>query len=177
MTAITSRRCSSSLAVGGGNHRRPQARLRCPAWPAPCEPGGSAQAPTDRLRAAPLCVLLRGPAERETGLEPATNSLEGCDSSQLSYSRGATGSKSCERSPPADETSGKGTLQIPASVGRGGFEPPKAEPTDLQSVPFDRSGTSPRTSTLLLFWGKRKRRAYVCLSHQQESNPRRPHYK
>ncbi len=25
----------------------------------------------------------------------------------------------------------------------GGFEPPKAEPTDLQSVPFDRSGTSP----------------------------------
>ena len=25
--------------------------------------------------------------ERETGLEPATNSLEGCDSSQLSYSR------------------------------------------------------------------------------------------
>ena len=30
-------------------------------------------------------------------------------------------------------------------VGRGGFEPPKASPTDLQSVPFDRSGTSPKT--------------------------------
>jgi hypothetical protein len=28
-----------------------------------------------------------GKLERETGLEPATNSLEGCDSSQLSYSR------------------------------------------------------------------------------------------
>ncbi len=26
----------------------------------------------------------------------------------------------------------------------GGFEPPKAEPTDLQSVPFDRSGTPPQ---------------------------------
>jgi hypothetical protein len=25
----------------------------------------------------------------------------------------------------------------------GGFEPPKAPPTDLQSVPFDRSGTPP----------------------------------
>jgi hypothetical protein len=25
----------------------------------------------------------------------------------------------------------------------GGFEPPKAEPTDLQSVPFGRSGTPP----------------------------------
>jgi hypothetical protein len=28
-------------------------------------------------------------------------------------------------------------------VERGGFEPPKASPTDLQSVPFGRSGTSP----------------------------------
>ena len=28
-------------------------------------------------------------------------------------------------------------------VGRGGFEPPKPSATDLQSVPFDRSGTSP----------------------------------
>gem|GEM_PF-5062992 len=28
-------------------------------------------------------------------------------------------------------------------VERGGFEPPKAEPTDLQSVPFGHSGTSP----------------------------------
>ena len=25
----------------------------------------------------------------------------------------------------------------------GGFEPPKAEPTDLQSVPFNHSGTPP----------------------------------
>ena len=28
-------------------------------------------------------------------------------------------------------------------VGRGGFEPPKAEPSDLQSDPFGHSGTSP----------------------------------
>ena len=28
-------------------------------------------------------------------------------------------------------------------VGRGGFEPPKAEPADLQSAPFDHSGTDP----------------------------------
>ncbi len=26
----------------------------------------------------------------------------------------------------------------------GGFEPPKAEPADLQSAPFDRSGTPPQ---------------------------------
>jgi hypothetical protein len=30
-------------------------------------------------------------------------------------------------------------------VGRTGFEPVKAEPADLQSAPFDRSGTSPPT--------------------------------
>ncbi len=29
----------------------------------------------------------------------------------------------------------------------GGFEPPKAWPTDLQSVPFDRSGTPPFVSS------------------------------
>ena len=28
-------------------------------------------------------------------------------------------------------------------VERGGFEPPKAEPADLQSAPFNHSGTSP----------------------------------
>ncbi len=30
----------------------------------------------------------------------------------------------------------------------GGFEPPKAEPADLQSAPFDRSGTPPITNAL-----------------------------
>src|SRR5262245_65737961 len=31
-------------------------------------------------------------------------------------------------------------------VERGGFEPPKAKPADLQSAPFDRFGTSPSGS-------------------------------
>ena len=33
----------------------------------------------------------------------------------------------------------------------GGFEPPKAEPSDLQSDPFGRSGTPPKISRLLSF--------------------------
>jgi hypothetical protein len=33
-------------------------------------------------------------------------------------------------------------------VERGGFEPPKAEPADLQSAPFGHSGTSPKISIL-----------------------------
>ena len=31
-----------------------------------------------------------------------------------------------------------------------GFEPSKAEPTDLQSAPFDRSGTPPKFKTSIL---------------------------
>ena len=36
-------------------------------------------------------------------------------------------------------------------MGRVGFEPTKAEPTDLQSVPFDRFGTDPRRTTPMPF--------------------------
>ena len=36
----------------------------------------------------------------------------------------------------------------------GGFEPPKAEPTDLQSVPFDRLGIPPQSSDV--FWQLRR---------------------
>ena len=31
----------------------------------------------------------------------------------------------------------------------GGFEPPKAEPSDLQSDPFGRSGTPPRKQDII----------------------------
>ena len=31
-------------------------------------------------------------------------------------------------------------------MGSGGFEPSKAEPTDLQSAPFDHSGNSPNNT-------------------------------
>ena len=48
--------------------------------------------------------------------------------------------------PPVGERFSSSTpfiSQIVNLVERGGFEPPKASPTDLQSVPFGRSGTSP----------------------------------
>ena len=35
----------------------------------------------------------------------------------------------------------------------GGFEPPKAEPSDLQSDPFDRSGTPPKKRAYSLVTG------------------------
>ena len=64
--------------------------------------------------------------ERETGLEPATNSLEGCDSTTW-----VTPAESICRN------------RFSSLVEREGFEPPKAEPADLQSAPFGHSGTSP----------------------------------
>ena len=51
-----------------------------------------------------------------------------------------------------DESSmGEQSLGHPLAglVERGGFEPPKASPTDLQSVPFGHSGTSPAQKSLL----------------------------
>ena len=36
-----------------------------------------------------------------------------------------------------------------------GFEPSKAEPTDLQSAPFDRSGTPPKLESRILMAGSR----------------------
>ena len=77
--------------------------------------------------------------ERETGFEPATHSLEGCCSSQLSYSRNIR-----FRFPglPTFKPTTR-TFSPFSMVERGGFEPPKASPTDLQSVPFGHSGTSP----------------------------------
>ena len=46
----------------------------------------------------------------------------------------------------------------------GGFEPPKAEPSDLQSDPFDHSGTPPKHYSF-------------CWSRYPESNGGHSHYK
>ncbi len=80
--------------------------------------------------------------ERETGFEPATPSLEGSCSSQLSYSRTRAVDHCCI---PRPTRWGISALRSRARsvVERGGFEPPKAKPADLQSAPFDRFGTSP----------------------------------
>ena len=53
-------------------------------------------------------------------------------------------------------------------MGRGGFEPPKAAPTDLQSAPFDRSGISP---TIILIQNVKEQ------SQWRDSNPRPADYK
>jgi hypothetical protein len=72
-------------------------------------------------------VILTKPKQIRAGDEVRTRDLQlgRLLLYQLSYSRNKQQSK-------------KNTV-----VGRGGFEPPKALPTDLQSAPFDRSGISP----------------------------------
>ena len=67
--------------------------------------------------------------ERETGFEPATPSLEGSCSSQLSYSR-TQNQILCF---PVARCGGEGRIRTSVGV----------LPTDLQSAPFSRFGTSP----------------------------------
>ncbi len=72
------------------------------------------------------------------GVEP-TSSAWKAEVLPLNYTRGAPDPGSACWKPSASPP--------PPSllVEGGGFEPPKAEPSDLQSDPFDRSGTPPRT--------------------------------
>jgi hypothetical protein len=54
------------------------------------------------------------------------------------------------------------TLLSAHLVEGGGFEPPKAEPSDLQSDPFDRSGTPPKMQARYFLAGFGKcQQAYV----------------
>ena len=94
--------------------------------------------------------------ERETGFEPATHSLEGCCSSQLSYSRNIKLRFRVPGLPTFEPTTR--TFNPFSMVERGGFEPPKASPTDLQSVPFGHSGTSPTAGYQLLAISFRRRK-------------------
>ena len=83
--------------------------------------------------------------ERETGLEPVTLSLEGWYSSQLSYSR-----------PDFKSTH----HQITRSIIEGWWWGKESNlrrltPPDLQSGPFDRSGTSPHDHSRIENWSWR----------------------
>ena len=85
--------------------------------------------------------------ERETGFEPATPSLEGLRSSQLSYSR-------VQLPIPDHSPEGKPHPAIMRSVlimkwwGGEVSNLRRLTPTDLQSVPFGHSGTSPNNNCL-----------------------------
>ena len=85
------------------------------------------------------------------GFEPRTHALEGRCSIQLSYAPTfkVERVKGIEPSQPAWKA---GTLPLSYTrilytdflVEDGGFEPPKALLTDLQSAPFGRSGNPPK---------------------------------
>ena len=102
--------------------------------------------------------------ERETGIEPATNSLEGCDSTAELLPPSRSNLRLFRRASPL--CAGASVRHLGSNIGppikvrrrrarpsgycgrrlvaRGGFEPPKPlGATDLQSVAFDRSATSP----------------------------------
>ena len=85
--------------------------------------------------------------ERETGFEPATPSLEGLRSSQLSYSRMVFRISDCNFlivNPRSTVTNPRLTIKW---WGGEVSNLRRLTPTDLQSVPFGHSGTSPMDTT------------------------------
>ena len=115
---------------------------RAPSFPSPggngVGVGSSPDAPfQDKGRPAP-CV------ERVMGIEP-TSSAWKAEVLPLNYTRGAF----C-RYPPA---SPEPNPTRPALVEGVGFEPTKAEPPDLQSGPFGRSGTPPQRKRGIVLQG------------------------
>ena len=84
--------------------------------------------------------------ERETGFEPATPSLEGLRSSQLSYSRMLFRISECG----FQIFNPHSAIINPHFMKWWGGEVSnlrRLTPTDLQSVPFGHSGTSPMDTT------------------------------
>ena len=71
--------------------------------------------------------------ERVMGIEP-TSSAWKAEVLPLNYTREGLGGPYAKGRPPSTDH---------RLVVGGGFEPPKAEPSDLQSDPFDHSGTPP----------------------------------
>jgi hypothetical protein len=73
-------------------------------------------------------------------------------------------------------------MHIPAEkkmVEGGGFEPPKASPTDLQSVPFDHSGTPPhiKKQKTKAVRDSRSPSLFAHWSWRWDLNPQPPDYK
>jgi hypothetical protein len=72
------------------------------------------------------------------------------------------------------------STQLRLVVG-GGFEPPKASPTDLQSVPFDHSGTPPKKNRFEYGQGTQFTASdqvrTLTWSQRRELNPRPTDYK
>ena len=124
--------------------------------------------------------------ERETGIEPATNSLEGCDSTTelLPPSRLRadfwTRSSLRRASPPTSQRPSPPTFSGDADLRHASHEEgwwggegsnlrsPKA--TGLQPVAIDRSATSPNSVVPILMFGIRAFRAFLKTSRRTMSS-------
>ena len=104
-------------------------------------PSSNASPPPDR---APITRL-----ERVMGIEP-TSSAWKAEVLPLNYTRETF----CRRSPAIPPANRSRFRPDPRTLVEGvGFEPTKAEPSDLQSGPFGRSGTPPQRKQRILLNG------------------------
>ena len=138
----SSSRTLSTEAEPASTSTRPSAR-------AVVVPDGSAAASVESVRLDPeLSEALREPAEQEGRTKPGPHPRgpPSLPARQLRPRRGSNRLLSVlqiRRSPGAEVIDSPENALLTSSVGRGGFEPPKAVPADLQSAPFGHSGTDP----------------------------------
>ncbi len=78
------------------------------------------------------------------GIEPTPSAWK-AEVLPLNYTRNTTNKKPVLKNLPE-----KGFRNLRLVEG-GGFEPPKAVPSDLQSDPFDRSGTPPNNELIIMY--------------------------
>lgn len=104
--------------------------------PSPCP---SAASPGSSRRPGRYGPRLQGPAP---GLAEVPGRL-GCGPCPGGRDRTTTLHRHQTAEPPAPPDTAR-TTRWRAWMGEGGFEPPKAEPTGLQPVPFGHSGTPPK---------------------------------
>ena len=84
-------------------------------------------------------------SKRVKGIEPSSSAWKAV-ALPLSYTRQSVEGGGSRVEGQNVSGSRLSTLDSRRSLGSAGFEPAKAEPSDLQSDPFDRFGNSPRTS-------------------------------
>ena len=90
--------------------------------------------------------------ERVAGIEPASSAWK-AEVLPLNYTRiqPQRGRKACPTARKLNlQQTARSTQNYATLVEGEGFEPSKAEPSDLQSDPFDRSGTPPEESAIIL---------------------------
>jgi hypothetical protein len=140
------------LGLSQDASRLASARRRCSSWAprSPHRPSRSSPPSTptrSRCSSRRACVLVpdRSPAGRPAAAAPSSTAEEAAAGQAASRKNAGLRSRGL-----ASARSIHSCRSLRRAMAGAGFEPAKAEPADLQSAPFDRSGTPPKGSSIAI---------------------------